>query len=322
MNSIIRINSKKIFLISSCTLLFIFPLYIKGDFGRNILFQLFLTGTLAVSWNILAGFGGQLSMGHVLFFGIGGYTSTILFLKFGISPWLGSLVGIILCIITCLLFSLLFKLKGLFFSLATAGITYIFKSFASYFKNLTNGMAGLAIPYKPRLENFIFESTLPYIYLSLALLLLSLFISYKIKDSKLGYCLMAIREDEITAEALGINVFKIKTITLIITACFYSIAGTLFTQYSFVIDPNSAFSFGRMIDIIVVTAVGGLGLFWGPVIGTAILIPLMVYFRGWFGGIFIGLDHLVYGILLMVVFFWNQKGVVSLIENIWCKIKG
>jgi branched-chain amino acid transport system permease protein len=304
-------KKRSLFVLGLVAIALMLPLVLRGPFFYDLLMQAFLMATLASAWNIFAGYGGQFSIGHTVFFGLGAYTSTLFFVKLGISPWLGMLVGIAFSIVLCLLLSILFKLGGHFFALATLAVLFIFNSLAKTLIGLTGGAYGFMLPYKPDPKNFVFGSPLPYVYIAIGLLISVVYISYRTRHSKVGLFLIALREDEKAASSMGVNVFYYKLWALVLSAVITAIGGTLFAQYSLHITPDSFFNFELALDLIVYTILGGIGTISGPVIGAFLLTPIAVLLRGWIGGTYAELNYIIYGIILIVVMLETPGGITS-----------
>jgi len=294
----------------------IIPLIPQNSFYQDLIIMIFFWGTLAAAWNLLGGFAGQISLGHAAYFGIGAYTSTILYLNFGLSPWLGMFAGAGVSIMVALIVGLpCFRLTSHFFALATIAFAEVLRLLASFWRGLTNGGVGLLIPYEPGFKNFIFEGKLAYTYIILAMLLAILFVTYVLKKSRFGYYMVALREDQDAAESLGVNIIRYKMITLIISVFFTSIGGTFYAQYYAFIDPDIVFALNLSIQLALLSIIGGVGTIFGPILGACFLTPLDVFLRGWLGGVLSGLNFVIYGLVLIIavryfpigIFGWLQK---------------
>ncbi len=294
----------------------ILPLVPQNAFYEDIIVSSFFYGTMALAWNLVGGFAGQISLGHTAFFGIGAYTSTLLYLHFALSPWLGMLVGAVLSTLVAIGIGIpCFRLKSHFFALATIAIGEVLRYLASYWRDLTQGGVGLLIPFKPGIENFMFKSKLPYAYIALALMLVMLLICYGIRNSRLGFHLISLREDSDAAESLGVKTFRSKLAVLIISAFFTSITGTFYAQYLLFIDPFTVFSLGISIEPALFSIIGGLGTVAGPILGAFLLTPLDVLLRAWLGGVSAGLNFIVYGLILMVAVKYFPLGIFGWVES-------
>jgi branched-chain amino acid transport system permease protein len=297
----------------SIVFLLLAPLVIANPFYQDVLFTAFLFGLLAASWNILGGFAGQTSLGNTAFFGIGAYISTQLYLQFGLTPWIGMLVGAAVSMLVgigigvpCFRF-----LKTHFFALATIAFATILHIMAVFCRELTNGAVGLIIPFKEGWQYMIFQNKLPYVYISLSMMLLVILISFVMARSQTGFYLNAVREDQDAAEALGVNTTWYKLKAFLISIFFSSAGGTLYAQYMRFIDPDSVFSFQISINMALFSIIGGLGTILGPIIGAVALTPLDILLRGWFGPQFAGLNLLIYGVILIIVVRFLPHGIIG-----------
>lgn len=299
--------------------LLIFPIVIKNNFYINILIFTFLYAALSGAWNFIGGYAGQLSLGHTAFFGIGAYTSTLLFLHAGISPWLGMIIGgIIASLVATAISYPCFRLKGPFFSLATLAFAEVIRLLSIYLRDLTAGSSGLLIPFSRDPASFIFQGKMPYYYISLLLMLLILLITKLISNSKFGFYLVALREDEDAASVLGVKATRYKLWAMILSSFLTAVLGTFYAQYVLYIDPPGVFNMNLSIQIALIAIVGGAGTVWGPFVGSALLTPLNELLRGWFGGSFQGLNFIIYGCLLFGILIIMPEGIYGRFES-WRK---
>lgn len=294
----------------------VLPILPRNPFYEDLIVMIFFYGTLAAAWNLVGGFAGQISLGHTAFFGIGAYTSTLLYLNFALSPWFGMLVGAGLSVLVAIGIGVpCFRLKSHFFALATIAFAEVLRLVASYWRDLTKGGVGLLIPFKPGIEYFMFRSKLPYAYIALAMMLLMILVSYIIRNSRFGFYLVSLREDQDAAESLGVKASRYKLLALIISVFFTSIAGTFYAQYLLFIDPFTLFSLTFSIELALFTIIGGLGTIIGPILGAFVLTPLDVLLRGWLGGVSAGLNFIVYGFVLMVAVVYFPRGIAGWIRT-------
>jgi branched-chain amino acid transport system permease protein len=292
-------------------ILMLIPLFVRNNFYIHNLIMIFFWATLTASWNIIGGIAGQISLGHAAFFGIGAYTSTILYLKMGVSPWIGLLCGGLLAMAVASGISYpCFRLRGPFFTLATIAFGEVVSILASYFRDLTGGAVGLLIPFKPGFWNLMFREKIWYYYIMLVLLLIVIFITYKIATSKMGYYLLSLREDEEAARAIGINTAKYKLYAVMVSAFFAGVAGVFYAQYILFIEPRTVFSAELSTQFALMSIIGGLGTVVGPILGAFILTPLGEFLRAWLGGSYSGLHIAIYGLILIVVVLMMPEGVV------------
>ena len=312
-----RINIKSIGIVVTIILvLILLPLLIKNEFYLDLLIMIFFWATMAGAWNLLGGFAGQISLGHTAYFGIGAYTSTLLFLNFSLSPWIGLFAGAGLSILVAVILGYpCFRLSSHFFALSTIAFAEVIRMIAAYWRGLTMGGVGLLVPFKPGFSNFMFDSKLPYAYIALAFMLLIVFVSWSIRRSRFGYYLISLREDQDGAESLGVNTHGRKMLVLIISVFFTSAMGTFYAQYFQFIDPEICFSLSLSTQLALLSIIGGLGTVLGPVAGAFLLTPIDVFLRGWLGGVFSGLNLIVYGAVLIVAVMYFPIGIVGWINK-------
>lgn len=284
---------------------------ISGDqFVTNMVVMILIFAILSSAWNIIGGYAGQLSLGHASFFGIGAYSVVLLNVKLGISPWIGLLVGVVLSIIASFIIGFpCFRLKGPFFCLATVAVGEVIRYMAINLHGLTYGAVGVSIPMELSFANMLFREKWAYLILSGVFLAIVLLTVDKIRKSRLGYYLIAIREDQDAAASLGVNATNVKLLSLAISALFTSIGGSIYAQYLLYIDPASVFSANMSQQMVVMVVVGGLGTMWGPLLGALLMVPLDQYIRAFFGGTIQGLNLVIYSLLLIMVILVIPQGI-------------
>ena len=308
---------KKLFLLIALGIVLVIPLIPSNPFYQQLIIMVFFWATLAAAWNLLGGFAGQISLGHAGFFGIGAYTSTILYLNFGISPWLGMFCGAGLSILVALLVGFpCFRLTSHFFALATIAFAEVLRLVASYWRGLTNGGVGLLISFEPGIKNFIFRGKLAYAYIILAMMLAIFFITAWLKNARFGYYLVALREDQNAAESLGVDTLGYKMRALIISVFFTSLAGSFYAQFFAFIDPDIVFASHLSIQLALLSIIGGTGTVLGPIIGAVFLTPLDVFLRSWLGGFLSGLNFVVYGLILIIAVMFFPQGIFGWIKKV------
>lgn len=288
----------------------ILPLLIKNDFYLDGLILIFIWGAFAGAWNILAGYAGMVSLGHNAFFGIGAYTSTLLLLHFGLSPWIGMFAGGLLATCVGLILGLVcFRLRSHYFALATLAFGEVGYILAVNWRSLTGGSEGLALPIQPSLYNFSFSSKLPYVYIGLALFLIGIGISYAIENSRLGYYLTAFRENEDAARALGVRTGRVRLIAMALSSFLSAVIGTFYAQYIVFVDPTSVIRIQISVQVALFVIVGGIGTTLGPAIGAMIFVPITILLRAKMGTSLPGLHMIIYGIILVVVLLYIPQGI-------------
>ena len=310
-------NKKYIWLGLGAVIFLIYPLIFTLPFPRHVMIMIFLYATLGLAWNMIGGYAGQISLGHALFFGIGAYTSTLMLMKLGASPWVGMLVGGILSIgVSFIIGYPCFKLAGHYFAIATIAIGEIAQVWMLNW-DWAGAAVGLTLPILPEsLINLEFHSTkAPYYYIAFGLLILGLLATYGIDRSKLGYYFKAIKGDLEAARSLGINVTKYKFYALALSAFFTSICGSFYAQYVLFIDPDSVFPLMLSVIVCLVATLGGVGTIWGPVIGAFILIPISEFTRIYLGGGGKGTDLVIYGLLIIIISVYQPFGVIGIAKR-------
>ncbi|SMH30631.1 branched-chain amino acid ABC transporter permease [Mesorhizobium australicum] len=282
-----------------------------NSFALNILATAFLFGGLATAWNIIGGLGGQFSLGHSVFFAIGAYTTGNVVLGYALSPWLALVPGMAMAAAFGAAVSWpVFRLRGPFFAIATMALTEVMLALAMYFESITGGAPGLSIPFKLGFANMIFRDRMSYAFLMLGFLAVTLLVFAIIRHSRLGYSLQAIRDNEDTAEAAGIDVLRSKLVAMAISAALTAAGGCLYIMYVRVVDPPSLFSlFDVGVKIALIALIGGIGTTYGPLLGALLIIPLENYLRAEMGGVFPGSNLIVLGAILVVTALYLRKGV-------------
>ncbi|TQR18234.1 branched-chain amino acid ABC transporter permease [Psychrobacillus soli] len=313
-------SKKHIFPILLAICAALYPVLSDDRYIMNILIMILLYATIASGWNILGGYGGQLSLGHALFFGLGAYTSTLLYLNFGLSPWVGMIIAVIVCIIAGMLIGIpTFKLRGPYFTLGTIAFAEVIRHVTLYWRDLTNGSMGLNIKYEPSFAAMIFKEYEYYYWLILGLLVLTTLLVHWIDRNKMGYYLKAIREDEDAAETLGINTSKYKMLAMMISTGITGLAGVFYAQFNLFFEPESVFHMNISTEIALIAIIGGAGTVYGPILGAFIIIPLNEILRASFPDIH-GMNYFVYGILLIVIVILTPNGLLPIITKWWDKI--
>ena len=308
---------KTLILLLLAAALLAFPLVVSLPFPRRLMILILLYAMLGQAWNILGGFAGQVSLGHAAFFGVGAYTSTMLLMQLGLTPWLGMIAGGLVAVgLSQLIGYPSFRLKGHYFVIATivlAEIVHIMFTNWDY----VGGAVGLTLPLLPEsLINLQFHSgNAPYYYISLALLAIVMGVTYLITKTKPGYYFRSIKDDPEAARSLGISITRYKMFAMAVSAFFTGVGGAFYAQFVLYIDPNSVFSFMLSVLIMLIPVLGGIGTLWGPVLGAFILIPLSEFTRIYLGGVGGALDLVVYGALIMLVAIFEPRGIWALVER-------
>jgi len=302
--------------------LFLAPQYLANDYQLRILVLVCIFGSASVGWNVLGGYANQVSLGHAVFFGVGAYAVAVFQGSLGLSPWLAMPVGIALSVIAALVIGWpTFQLSGHYFALGTLALLQIFEIVARYWKGLTGGPAGITLPILPSgVWNLQFDGTAPYLYIAAILLIGSLAVARAIRYSRLGLELDAIRLNPQAASLAGINVFRAKMKSLVLSAVVVSLCGSMYASFLQFLDPDTAFSFNTSINMALFAIVGGVGYWWGPLLGALILIPLGEIASQQLTGNAAALGQLSYGVLLIVLILLQPRGLGGLLNGVWRRV--
>jgi branched-chain amino acid transport system permease protein len=292
---------------------------LSGDlFWVNILISTYLFAGLAAAWNIIGGFGGQFSLGHGVFFALGAYMTARLYLGWSISPWLGMIPGALICAtLGPLVFWPTFRLKGSFFAIATLAFNEVGLVCANYLESLTGGPRGLQIAFRAGLLNMIFADQRIWALIMFAFMAICVAITVFVTRSRLGYYLLAVREDEDAARAAGIIVTHVKLIGTALSAALASIGGSLFCMYVRTIDPPTLFSLADIgVKFALLALIGGIGTISGPVLGAFLVIPSESYLRASLGGGLPGMHLVVLGIAMLLAALFMRHGVAGAFDKL------
>ena len=291
------------------------PLATRDVYAQNLIILTILFAGLAQAWNILGGYCGQISLGHALYFGIGGYVSTLLFVQAGVPPTLGMFAGGLVGGLTALLVGWpCFRLSGHYYAIATVVVGEIgYLLFLNW--DFVGGASGVYVPFKAEsLINLQFRiSKLPWHYVALAFAAAAWFAAWVIEGSRWGYSWRAVKDDVTAARSLAVRVFPSKMAAAGISGFLAGVGGAIYAQYVGYIDPDSIMAGNMSILIALPAVLGGVGTLWGPLIGSAVLIPLSELSRSYLGGSGSGVDLMIYGALIVVVALARPQGLVSLL---------
>ena len=291
------------------------PVLIHRSLVLQYLINMMIFAYLALAWNIIGGYAGQLALGNGVYLGIGAYVAAVLYTYEGISPWVGMLVaGLIAAILALLVGGITFRLEGSYFALATVAMLHIiritFMSNEYILGYRTKGALSFNIKWNGGLMNMQFEERSGYYWLFLGLLVVGLLISAGIKNSKMGYYLQAICTNPDASGSLGVNVMGMKLIANCISAFMVAVGGSMYAFYLSVVDPSSVLGYDMSIKILLFAIIGGRETLLGPVFAAFILAPLGNILRGIVGASVAGLAEVIYGLVLMAAIYFMPKGVV------------
>ena len=285
-------------------ILLVLPLFGLSPNAVRLLFVTFVWVTVSIAWNILGGFGGQVSFGFAVFYGLGAYAAALA-VNTGLPTVLALLLAAGVAVLASLLIGLpTFRLRGPYFAIATIGVSESVRVLMTNV-SMTGGASGYRI-----LETGPFRQ-LDHFYISLALAVLAFAASVQVRRSRFGLALIAIREDEDAASDLGVNPFRTKLLAHALAAALTGAAGGVYAQYAAFIHPQGVFAFSIGVAILLMPIIGGVGTIWGPVIG----------------GVVYGLIHdelvasfpqlhlLIYGSLLILIVLFEPAGLYGLLDR-------
>jgi len=291
------------------------PLVVSDIVYLHIFILIFYFAFLASAWSLVA-LAGQLSLGHSAFLGIGAYTSTLLFMELGVTPWFGMLAGALLATAVGVVVGWpAFRLRGPYFALTTIAFTEILRIYVENTETGPFGLPlraamGLLIPLRGEAPAiFQFEGKVPYYYVGLAMMCLAVLVSHSMNRMRIGYYLAAIRGDRDAAESLGINITTYNLIAMAISCFLTALGGTFYAQYFRYVNPTRLLGVDLAIEIALVGLIGGWQTVLGPVIGSILLSPTSEIIRGQLGGTYAGLHLFLYGLVMMLVILFLPKGL-------------
>lgn len=304
--------------------LFLLPTVVTSPSMLQIIILIIFYAYLTSSWNFVGGFAGVLPLGHSAFVGIGAYTSTLLYLTWGVSPWIGMLVGGLLASLVGLIIGLpTLKLRGAYFALATIavgeGLRVLVENVEKVGPFEVRGPKGLLINLveDAPLSAFQFQSKVPYYYIILVMLLAVLYLTHRMMNSKVGYYLAAGGEEPEAAEALGIKVSRYKLIAMAISCFLTAIGGSFYAQMFLYIYPKSIMGLELSYEIAFIALIGGRGTILGPVIGALLLRPVSDLTRIYLSSALPGLHLVIFGLVLIVVMRYQPKGLIVPLRHLF-----
>jgi branched-chain amino acid transport system permease protein len=295
----------------------VIPGAIGNAFHAHVLVLILLYASMAQSWNILGGYCGQISFGHSVFFGIGAYGAGMAMVTYHSTPWLGTLAGALIASAVSVLVSWpCFKLRGHYFAIATFAIVEIFGRLFLVW-DWVGGALGLDYPIiDDSWEYFLWSSDKTGYYTGAVCLFVLVFGTVRfIEKRRFGYYMRAVREGQETAEALGVNSTGVKLSAMAVSAFLAAVCGAFFAQYNYRVDPPMTLSLDMSMKFVLITILGGMGTFWGPLLGAAVLIPLQEYTRTYLSHFGAGVDQMIYGILIMFMMIRQPKGIMGFLAE-------
>lgn len=306
----------------------IIPMVITKPYYVHVITVCLLWAYLASCWNIVGGFAGQLSLGHGIFTAVGAYITVMLFNDYGISPWIGMFVGAGAAV----LFSTLigyptFKLRGAYYALATvalgAGIVVLIENTAVLGPFHVGGAEGLIVKLMGNSPaHFQFMSKVPYYYIALIMVIMIIAVSYWIKNSRLGFYLSALKEDEEAAAALGINVRNAKLTAAAYSAFFTALGGVFYAMQIRYLEPHAIAGPLMSNQMVFLAIVGGSGTVLGPIFGGITLSAISELVRYYLGSMAQGLHLFIYGLIVVFMIMFKPQGFIEIIQKYYNRFLG
>jgi branched-chain amino acid transport system permease protein len=289
------------------------PLVFRGSFYHRVLALIVLSAISASAWNILGGYAGQISFGHAMFFGAGAYMPVFVYQHLHAPPALGFPLGVAVSLAVAALIGVpTFRLQGHYFSMTTIAVAELVRILVSNWPAL-GAAVGLQGPATARsLWDLTFRGSLTYYYMFVAVLAVLLGVTAWMERSRMGYYLRAIRAGERAARSLGVPARRYKVYALMLSAAFAAIAGSLYVVMIGFVDPDSGLGILISVEMVIVTALGGAGRLFGPLLGAAILIPLEQTSNVLFGGGGTGFTYIFYGAIIILLSRLEPGGLLAI----------
>ncbi len=291
--------------------------YVFPEFVHLFIITL-LYALMGQGWNILGGYAGQFSFGHALFFGIGAYTSSLLFVKLGVSPWIGIVAAIGVAVAMGLFIGFLsfrYGLTGPFFALIMLAFAEIFHMVSKSWDRVGAAL-GILIPLKGNSPSLMqFTEKEPFYFMLVWIVALVTYLTWRFEGTRTGLYWQAIREDQDAASALGVSPMKFKLVAMVFSAGLTAMGGTIYAQYLLYIDPDSTFGVINSVEIMLRPIIGGPGTALGPLLGSMVLTPLSevtrIALRAYSGAYL-----MLYGAILVIVVIFLPDGLMGMVKNL------
>ena len=306
--------------------LLLLPLVIRSEYTLSVLIICLIYGTLAASWNLMVGYAGILSFGHQAFYGLGAYFSAIITMKFQLSPWIGiPLGGFFAALLSLAIGFPCLRLRiAPYIAIATLAFSEILLVICKNWVSLTRGEMGLSgIPplqdfslFGLAIFTFSTGGKIPYYYTMIGIFILTmLFINFQ-AGSKVGLAFRAMRDEQDAAASLGVNLTRYKLTAFLTGSFFAGITGGFYAHYISILAPDAVFGIGEMVEIVAVTLMGGIGTFFGPVLGAFVLVIGLEVLRG-----LSDYRLMIYGAVLVILIIMMPHGLLAGLTQLLNKVK-
>jgi branched-chain amino acid transport system permease protein len=302
-----------------CALLVFFivlPAFVESRFWLGFWTTTLFFALLGQSWNILGGYGGQVSFGHAVFFGTGAYVSAVLQVRFGLDAWTSGAIAVAAgALVGAFIGALSFRygLRGSYFALVTLAFAEVFRVLVNAW-DFTGSGFGMLVPMKPGAANLQFADRTWFYYAILALVVVAFAITWRVERSRFGAYLLAIRENEDAARALGINAFRIKLAAITLSGAMAAVAGVFYIQYYLFVDSHVGYGPAMSVNALLAPLIGGAGTVLGPLIG-AIALGSLAEITSLLLGKEPGVNLLAFGVLLLVILRFLPNGLMGLLRG-------
>ncbi|MEJ8473795.1 branched-chain amino acid ABC transporter permease [Roseibium algae] len=298
------------------------PLVISSDAWLNLVIMTLYAALLGQAWNILGGYGGQFSFGHAAYFGTGAYTVAVLQVEIGINPWLGMIAGGSMAMLVAAIIgfsTFRYGLRGSYFALVTLAFAEVLRILSNSV-NFTGAGVGILIPLEPGVTNFQFLTKDGYFWVIWFMTLAAFATVWWIGNSRFGAQLMAVRDNEAAARALGVQAYRVKMGAILLSSLFSGLAGVFYAQYFLYLDPGIAYGPAVSVESLLVPIIGGMGTLFGPLLGAVALHGISELTREFIGDI-PGISLVLYGTLLVIMVLFMPRGLAGLVNRLTPKPK-
>ncbi|USZ73581.1 branched-chain amino acid ABC transporter permease [Natronosalvus halobius] len=284
---------------------------VTGQGLLRLVLLAFIWSGYAAAWNLFSGFSGYISFGHAVFFGLGGFTSTVLLADYGVTPWIGMIAGALVAVAAAIVIGLVtFRagLSGIYFALSVLAFPLILAPVLVWL-----GYIELSVPFNNDQPYYYmsFRGLFEYYYIALGMLLFTMAVCWKVQRSRLGFYLQAIKSSEEAAESLGVSAMRYKLYALSLSAFLSAMLGTVYTQVNYIFATQGIFSVHVSAEPVILAVAGGLGTLYGPLVAGLTLFPLAEMLRSSYGSVIPGIHNIIYGIVLIVVIIYFPDGLYA-----------
>lgn len=309
-----NVKPSALLLVALVAVLLLFPLTNPTNYVITILIQCMIFGSLGVAWNIIGGYGGQIGWCHAAFVAVGAYTSVIIFNRAEITPLITFPLGMVLSVgLATLIGKITFRYRGPFFAITTIAFAEIVRVILIYWKSLTKGTAGIAVPYHGANPiNLVFDSDRPFYYIMIFVMIIVVFVAWRFVNSKTGYYLRAIKGDETACRTLGIDTGKVKLTAFQLSAALSAMVGVVYAFFQTFIAPDAICGLDFTIKIASCVIIGGIGTLFGPILGAFIVLPLIELANK----VMTSGSQMLYGILLIAIVILQPAGVIGIFNSV------